>query len=136
MPLLSIIIPVYNEGKTVETILHKIDILELPKGFKTEVLVVNDGSNDETKRVIENFITNKPNFSKFKSLPSNVDLDELNTARTPSAIKSENLVFTEVDSNDDNLFNEILWKGIKGEDAILPAPRRVGFVFNAGNKKD
>jgi hypothetical protein len=80
--------------------------------------------------------TNKPNFSKFKSLPSNVDLDELNTARTPSAIKSENLVFTEVDSNDDNLFNEILWKGIKGEDAILPAPRRVGFVFNAGNKKD
>jgi hypothetical protein len=80
--------------------------------------------------------TNTPNFSKFKSLPSNVDLDELNTARTPSAIRSENLVFTEVDSNDDNLFNEILWKGIKGEDAILPAPRRVGFVFNAGNKKD
>ena len=75
-------------------------------------------------------------FSKFKSLSSNVNLDELNTARTPSAIKSENLVFTEVDSNDDNLFNEILWKGIKGEDAILPAPRRVAFVFNSGNKKD
>jgi hypothetical protein len=51
-------------------------------------------------------------------------------------MKSEKLVFTEVDSNDDNLFNEILWKGIKGEDAIVPVPRRVGFILQPANHKD
>jgi hypothetical protein len=80
--------------------------------------------------------TSKPNFTKFNSLKSNVNLDELNTAYTPTALKSEKLVFTEVDSNDDNLFNEILWKGIKGEDAIVPVPRRVGFILQPANHKD
>ena len=80
--------------------------------------------------------TSKPNFTKFNSLTSNVNLDELNTAYTPTALKSEKLVFTEVDSNDDNLFNEILWKGIKGEDAIVPVPRRVAFVLQTANHKD
>jgi hypothetical protein len=80
--------------------------------------------------------TSKPNFTKFNCLKSNVNLDELNTAYTPTALKSEKLVFTEVDSNDDNLFNEILWKGIKGEDAIVPVPRRVAFVLQTANHKD
>lgn len=72
--------------------------------------------------------TNKPNFTTYNSLPSNVNLEDKNIAYTPSAIKSENLVFDGEDQNDDNLFNEILWKGIKGELAQLPAPRRSAFV--------
>jgi hypothetical protein len=28
----------------------------------------------------------------------------------------------------DNLFNEILWKGIKGDHAVLPVPSRAAFV--------
>ena len=32
------------------------------------------------------------------------------------------------DKVNDHIFNEILWKGIKGEDAIVPAPRRTAFV--------
>lgn len=57
-----------------------------------------------------------------------INLGDINTAYTPSAKCSEGLVFAEVDSNDDNLFNEILWKGTKGELAQLPAPRRSAFV--------
>ena len=72
--------------------------------------------------------TAKPDFTPYKSVPSSINLEEINTAYTPSAKRSEGLEFAEVDSNDDNLFNEILWKGIKGELAQLPAPRRSAFV--------
>lgn len=33
-----------------------------------------------------------------------------------------------MDKIDDKLFNEILWKGIKGETAQVPAPHRSAFV--------
>lgn len=44
---LSIIIPVYNEEKTVLPILNKVTKLEIP-GVKKEILVINDGSTDAT----------------------------------------------------------------------------------------
>lgn len=72
--------------------------------------------------------TSKPDHTPYKSLPSNVNLSDLNVANTPAAKRSEALVFDQEDSNDDNLFNDILWKGIKGEMAQLPAPRRAAFV--------
>jgi YVTN family beta-propeller protein len=72
--------------------------------------------------------TNKPDVTPYEAVSVPINLDELNMAYTPSAKLSEGLVFDEADSNDDNLFNEILWKGIKGEMAKLPAPRRSAFV--------
>lgn len=80
--------------------------------------------------------TAKPDFSPYQSVPSFINLDDINTAYTPSAKRSEELDFTEVDSNDDNLFNEILWKGIKGELAQLPVPRRSAFVRVIKNDND
>lgn len=47
----SIIIPVYNEEKTIERILEKV----LASPIKKEVIIVNDGSTDKTKEVLENF---------------------------------------------------------------------------------
>ncbi|MCY7351984.1 MAG: bifunctional YncE family protein/alkaline phosphatase family protein, partial [Cytophagaceae bacterium] len=72
--------------------------------------------------------TATPNVAPYQALPSNVDLETLNTAYTPSAKKSEGLDFADVDRIDDNLFNEILWKGLRGEEALVPAPRRSAFV--------
>jgi glycosyltransferase involved in cell wall biosynthesis len=48
MPLLSVIIPVYNEAKTIGKILEKIDSLDLDK----EIIVVDDGSCDGTDKVL------------------------------------------------------------------------------------
>ncbi len=45
---LSIVIPVYNEGKTVHLILDKIQQVELLEGTKKEVIVINDASTDDT----------------------------------------------------------------------------------------
>ncbi len=72
--------------------------------------------------------TSKPDFAPYQLVVNNINLSEINTVYTPAAKRSEGLNFAEVDTNDDNEFNDILWKGIKGEMAILPAPRRSAFV--------
>lgn len=51
---LSIIIPVFNEEKTITEILQKINALLLT-GVEKEIIVVDDGSTDATASVISNF---------------------------------------------------------------------------------
>ena len=58
---LSIIIPCYNEEKTVHLILDKVCKVRLPNNITTEVIIVNDCSKDNTRSVIENYMLNKPN---------------------------------------------------------------------------
>lgn len=48
MPLLSVIIPVYNEVKTIRQILDKIHSVDLDK----EIIVVDDGSTDGTDKIL------------------------------------------------------------------------------------
>ena len=68
------------------------------------------------------------NLEPFHALPANIDLTEKNVAWNEWAKKSAGLDFTKEDRIPDNLFNEILWKGIKGLNAPLPAPSRAAFV--------
>lgn len=49
---LSIILPVYNEEKTVHLILDKIKSVELLENVEKELIVVNDCSSDNTEEVI------------------------------------------------------------------------------------
>ncbi|MBU4472535.1 MAG: glycosyltransferase, partial [Candidatus Omnitrophica bacterium] len=44
MPLLSVIVPVYNEAKTIRQILAKINAVDIDK----EIVLVDDGSCDGT----------------------------------------------------------------------------------------
>ena len=69
---LSIIIPVFNEEKTVEAILKKIEKVKL-EDFEKEVIVVDDGSTDTSVSVISNlksqisnlkFVLHKKNLGK------------------------------------------------------------------------
>ena len=46
---LSIVIPVYNEGKTVHLILDKIQRVQLLGDTKKDVIVINDASTDDTQ---------------------------------------------------------------------------------------
>lgn len=79
--------------------------------------------------------TAKPDFTPFKSVTCNVDLNEVNKVQSSVADMSAALDFSEVDKIDDKLFNEILWKGIKGETAQVPAPRRSAFVMIVDKEK-
>ena len=65
---LSIIIPAYNEGRTIHFILDKIKVVNLINNIKKEVIVVNDNSTDNTESAIENYINLNPslNIQYFK----------------------------------------------------------------------
>jgi glycosyltransferase involved in cell wall biosynthesis len=57
---LSIIIPVYNEGSTIHLILNKIKDVCLLNDITKEIIIVNDCSDDDTEKAIENYITLNP----------------------------------------------------------------------------
>lgn len=58
MPKLSIIIPAYNEGKTIHFILDKIKAVQLSGNFEKEVILINDFSTDNTEESILKYIQN------------------------------------------------------------------------------
>ncbi len=58
--LLSVIIPVYNEEKTIHLILDKILEVNLKYGFDKEIILVNDCSSDNSSATIEKYISGHP----------------------------------------------------------------------------
>ena len=57
---LSIIIPVYNEEKTIHIILDKILEVNLIGDFQKELILVNDCSKDDSKGAIERYRSAHP----------------------------------------------------------------------------
>ncbi len=60
---LSIVIPVYNEERTIENILNKINQVELRENISKEFIIVNDCSADNTDNIIKDYIVNNPDIS-------------------------------------------------------------------------
>lgn len=70
---LSIIIPAYNEAKTIHLILDKIKAVKLTNDIQKEVVIVNDCSKDETIEVVNGYIHNNPDLNiSFYSQPVNM----------------------------------------------------------------
>jgi len=57
---LSIIIPVYNEGKTIGLILDKINYVKLLGNIEKEVIIINDCSKDGTEQAILKYQAQHP----------------------------------------------------------------------------
>src|SRR4051794_40849265 len=57
----SILIAARNEANNIERCLTSITRLNYPADL-IEVLIGNDGSTDETAKIVETFIADKPNF--------------------------------------------------------------------------
>ena len=53
MKVLSIVIPVYNEGKTIAITLAKIKTVQLQNNIAKQIIVVNDCSTDDSVAAIE-----------------------------------------------------------------------------------
>jgi hypothetical protein len=51
-----------------------------------------------------------------------------NTANNTSSLRSGTWDFSREDRAPDLDLNEVVWKSVKGEASIMPAPRRSGFV--------
>jgi len=58
---LSIIIPVYNEDRSVYEILDLVREVKLINDIEKEIIIVNDASTDNTQAVLEEYLANHPN---------------------------------------------------------------------------
>lgn len=55
---LSIIIPAFNEEKTIKEVLHQLVNLTLVQNIEKEILVIDDYSSDSTAAIVSQFIEN------------------------------------------------------------------------------
>ena len=61
MNTLSIVIPAYNEARTIHLILDKVLAVKLIDNIRKEIIIVNDCSKDDTQQTIEKYIASHPN---------------------------------------------------------------------------
>ncbi|MFQ6014915.1 MAG: dolichyl-phosphate beta-glucosyltransferase [Anaerolineae bacterium] len=61
IPFLSIVIPAYNEEQRLPGNLEKITLYLDRQPYPAEVIVVDDGSEDDTVAVVQQFVTTHPN---------------------------------------------------------------------------
>ena len=59
LPLVSILIPVYNEVRTITTVLTKVLDLDI----SLEIVVVDDGSTDGTREALQSFVSSQPSLT-------------------------------------------------------------------------
>jgi glycosyltransferase involved in cell wall biosynthesis len=60
---LSVIIPAYNEGRTIHLILDKVKAVNLINNILKEIIIVNDSSSDDTESEIANYIAANPSLN-------------------------------------------------------------------------
>jgi YVTN family beta-propeller protein len=86
-----------------------------------------------------------PMFRSFSSIPNampfihelpRTNLFELNVKDTPSAQKSAKFDFKKEDSIPDLEFSEVIWKAVKGENSVMPAPRRAAILATTEEIED
>ena len=91
---------------------------------------------DAAARPMSNAFTDKPDLTPFIHRPAKVDLNEKNLASAWGADASMNLDLEIEDRADDLVFNEIIWKSVKGADSEMPPPVRAAFVFPTPKQDD
>ncbi len=85
---------------------------------------------DAAARPMADSFATKPDLAPYAARPARVPLDAKNTRDAFGAEASLKLDLDEAeDRADDLVFNEIIWKSVKGKDSPMPPPVRSAFVL-------
>jgi YVTN family beta-propeller protein len=76
-----------------------------------------------------------PDLTPYKAKSAQVDIDQRNVAVNESSRRSGSFNLAKEDAAPDLDLNEVIWKSIKGETAVMPAPKRSAFVILEKKKK-
>ena len=91
---------------------------------------------DEVALPFYDCFTSTINLKPFNHLEANVDLNAVNVAVNSSSRKSASFNLAKEDAVPDLELNEVIWKSVKGENSVMPAPRRSAFVKMEKKKDD
>lgn len=80
--------------------------------------------------------SDKPDMTVFTARPLQVDINEKNTVENAWQRKSETFDFAKEDRIPDREFTEVIWKAVKGVNALVPAPKRAAFLKTGTGRKD
>ncbi|MCC8424248.1 bifunctional YncE family protein/alkaline phosphatase family protein [Mucilaginibacter sp. UR6-11] len=81
--------------------------------------------------------TSAPDFTPYRLKAPLVDVEKRNIAVNKSSKISDSFNLADEDKVPDLLLNEVVWKSVKGENSVMPAPRRSAFVIlEQKSKKD
>jgi glycosyltransferase involved in cell wall biosynthesis len=140
---LSIVIPAYNEGKTIHFILDKIKIVNLTNDIEKEIIIVNDCSTDDTETAIHNYIAGNSglNIQYFKHEVNKGKGAALHTGISKAT--GEFLIIQDADLEyDPNEYNDLLKPVLNGNADVVYGSRFMGgnahrvlfFWHTIGNK--
>jgi glycosyltransferase involved in cell wall biosynthesis len=140
---LSIVIPAYNEARTIHLILNRVLEVQLINGLKKEIILVNDCSKDATEEVLMKYIQEHPeaNIQYFKH-----DVNQGKGAAIHTGIKKatgEYVIIQDADLEyDPEEFNDLLKPVFRGDADVVfgtrfesgRAHRILFFWHSIGNK--
>lgn len=118
MKKIGVIVPVYNSEKT---ILRLLDSILCQKYLKYEVIIVNDGSTDNSRELIETFINDNQCGEQFKVF--NVTNGGVSKARNIGLqkVKCDYVIFMDSDDWINADYFENIIKDMEGYDLIVYA---------------
>jgi YVTN family beta-propeller protein len=80
--------------------------------------------------------TPTPNYKTYNAIPSNINLNDKNVVWNELSQRSAKFDLSKEDRVPDNEFSEVIWKGVKGLHAQMPAPRRAAFIREIEKEED
>jgi len=140
---LSIIMPVYNEARTIHKILDEIKNVVLINNIEKELIIVNDCSTDDTENAIQHYTNNNPllEIQYYKHTVNKGKGAALHTGI--SMAKGEYTVIQDADLEyNPQEYNELLVPIVKGAADVVYGSRFMGskphrilfFWHTIGNK--
>jgi hypothetical protein len=115
-----LVISAYSRSGVIHRFTNTTDVLATME----EILGLDSLSQfDHFGRPLRGIFASTPDVQPYASMKSAVDMKEKNPKRGKAAKQSEVLDFSRPDAADDDAFNRVLWRAIKG-DAPYPGPTR------------